>query len=49
MLRELKVPVQGDIAGLESRIAVLERRVAELEGHTAPRTQEDVVPETHTE
>ncbi|AIQ44110.1 phasin family protein [Paenibacillus sp. FSL R7-0297] len=49
VLRELKVPVQGDIAGLESRIAVLERRVAELEGHTAPRTQEDVVPETHTE
>lgn len=46
VLKELKVPVQADIAGLESRIAVLERRVAELEG---PSPQEDIVPETRTE
>lgn len=32
VLKELKVPVQADMAALESRIAVLESRVAELEG-----------------
>jgi polyhydroxyalkanoate synthesis regulator phasin len=48
VLKELKVPVQADIAVLESRIAVLERRVAELAGD-APQTQKDTLPETRTE
>lgn len=48
VLKELKVPVQADIAGLTSRIAVLERRVAELEGGT-PQAQEEILPETRTE
>lgn len=46
VLKELKVPVQSDVAELEARIAVLERRVAELEG-TPP--VEETLPETRTE
>lgn len=46
VLKELKVPVQSDIAGLESRIAVLESRVAELEGQSPQGT---AVPDTRTE
>lgn len=46
VLKEMKVPVKGDIAELESRIVVLERRVAELEGiaeleGTLPETRMD--------
>lgn len=46
VLKEMKVPVQSDIAELESRIVVLERRVAELEGiaeleGTLPETRMD--------
>jgi len=48
VLKELKVPVQSDMAELELRIAVLERRVAELSGN-APKALEDAVPETRTE
>ncbi|MEK5450286.1 phasin family protein [Paenibacillus sp. FSL R7-0331] len=43
VLKELKVPVQSDIAELEARIAVLERRVAELEGGTADAPASDAV------
>ncbi|MBW4082183.1 phasin family protein [Paenibacillus sp. S150] len=46
VLKELKIPVQSDVAGLEARIAVLERRVAELEG--AP-SLEETLPETRTD
>lgn len=46
VLKDLKVPVQSDIATLETRIAVLERRVAELEGASA---QKEALPETRTE
>lgn len=46
VLKDLKVPVQSDIAALETRIAVLERRVAELEG---PSVQEEAPPPTFTE
>lgn len=46
VLKEMKVPVQSDIAELESRIVALERRVAELEGiaeleGTLPETRMD--------
>ncbi|MNR34744.1 Poly(hydroxyalcanoate) granule associated protein (phasin) [compost metagenome] len=46
VLKELKVPVQSDVAELETRIAALERRVAELEG-TSP--QEDTLTDTRTD
>ncbi|MNH99626.1 Poly(hydroxyalcanoate) granule associated protein (phasin) [compost metagenome] len=46
VLKELKIPVQSDVAGLEARIAVLERRVAELEG--TPSTEE-ALPEQRTD
>ncbi|AIQ20992.1 phasin family protein [Paenibacillus sp. FSL L8-0436] len=46
VLKDLKVPVQSDIAALETRIAVLESRVAELEGASA---QKEALPETRTE
>ncbi|WP_405104952.1 polyhydroxyalkanoate synthesis regulator [Paenibacillus sp. FSL K6-1217] len=50
VLKELKVPVQEDIARLESRIAKLEGRVAELEGKSPQEfTQETIVPETRSE
>lgn len=46
VLKEMKVPVQGDITELQSRIATLERRVVELEGiaeleGTMPETRMD--------
>ncbi|OKP78182.1 polyhydroxyalkanoate synthesis regulator [Paenibacillus helianthi] len=46
VLKELKIPVQSDVAELEARIAVLERRVAELEGSPSP---EETLPETRTD
>lgn len=46
VLKELNVPVQSDIAGLELRIALLERRVAELEGISQ---LEGTLPDTRTE
>ncbi|AIQ71437.1 phasin family protein [Paenibacillus graminis] len=46
VLKELKIPVQSDVAELEARIAVLERRVAELEGTPAA---EEVLPEKRTD
>jgi polyhydroxyalkanoate synthesis regulator phasin len=46
VLKEMKVPVQGDIIELEGRIAGLERRVAELEG-TSPL--EETSAETRTD
>ncbi len=46
VLKELKIPVQSDVAELEARIAVLERRVAELEGTP---TAEEVLPEKRTD
>ncbi|MGN7762169.1 phasin family protein [Paenibacillus sp. 22594] len=46
VLKELKIPVQSDVAELEARIAVLERRVAELEGTPSP---EETLPETRTD
>ncbi|CAM4435812.1 phasin family protein [Paenibacillus typhae] len=59
VLKDLKVPVQSDIAGLEARIAVLERRVAELEGPSAdaapapvsdsPGSTEDLITDTRTD
>ncbi|GGF86914.1 ATP synthase subunit B [Paenibacillus albidus] len=45
-LKELKVPVQSDIAELQGRITELERRVAELEGISR---LEGTLPETRTE
>lgn len=48
VLKELKVPVQSDIAELEARIATLERRVAELEG-TSTSPQEDTLTDTRTD
>lgn len=57
VLKDLKVPVQSDIAELEARIAVLERRVAELEGGSAATvpdpgsagSQEDIITDTRTD
>jgi polyhydroxyalkanoate synthesis regulator phasin len=39
VLKDLNVPGQSDIAGLEARIAVLERRVAELEADSKPEVE----------
>ncbi|WP_260509771.1 phasin family protein [Paenibacillus typhae] len=59
VLKDLKVPVQSDIAGLEARIALLERRVAELEGTSAdaapapvsdsPGSTEELIKDTRTD
>ncbi|MCL6601964.1 MAG: phasin family protein [Paenibacillus sp.] len=46
ILKELKVPTQTDVAGLELRIAVLEQRLAELEGIAQ---LEGTLPETRTD
>lgn len=46
VLKEMKVPVQGDIDELENRIVVLERRVTELEGIAE---LEGTLPETRTD
>ncbi|WP_379156955.1 phasin family protein [Paenibacillus sp. sgz5001063] len=46
VLKDLKIPVQSDVAGLEARIAVLERRVAELEGTSSPG---EILPGTRTD
>ncbi|WP_410512686.1 phasin family protein [Paenibacillus sp. BR2-3] len=46
VLKDLKVPVQSDIAALQSRIDVLERRVAELEGISQ---LEGTLPEMRTD
>ncbi|KGE20318.1 phasin family protein [Paenibacillus wynnii] len=46
VLKELKVPVQSDMAALELRIAVLESRLAELEGVSQ---SEGTLPETRTD
>lgn len=46
VLKDLKVPVQSDVAALEARIAVLEQRVSELEGKSSV---EETLPETRTD
>ncbi|WP_151733662.1 phasin family protein [Paenibacillus tengchongensis] len=49
VLKELKVPLQSDIAILEARIAALETRVAELEGEAPAASPDEPLTDTRTD